>query len=344
MININDFYKDRVVLVTGGAGSIGSELVRKLLKLEPTVVRILDNNETSLFDLEQELQSEKIRTFVGDVRDKERLKRAVEDVDIIFHAAALKHVPLCEYNPFEAVKTNVIGTQNLIDIALDEEVEKVILISTDKVVNPMNVVGATKLLAERLTISANYYKGKRKIAFSCVRFGNVLDSRGSVVPLFKKQIKKGRLVTVTDPEMTRFVISIPKAVELILKAVEMAKGGEIFILKMPALRIVDLAEAMIEELAAKYGYKTEEIKIKIIGKRSGEKLYEELMTEDEAKYAYKSEEMFVVLLQTVETTGKLSYKLPDNFKKAQTREYSSKDVKLLTKEEIRSLLNELNLE
>ena len=163
----------------------------------------------------KELQSEKIRTFVGDVRDKERLKRAVEGVDIVFHAAALKHVPLCEYNPFEAVKTNVIGTQNLIDIALYEEVEKVILISTDKVVNPMNVVGATKLLAERLTISANHYKGKRKIVFSCVRFGNVLDSRGSIVPIFKKQIEKGGLVTVTDPEMTRFVMSIPKAVELI---------------------------------------------------------------------------------------------------------------------------------
>lgn len=332
MININGFYKDKVVLVTGGAGSIGSELVRKLLKLEPTVVRILDNNETSLFDLEHELQSKKIRTFVGDVRDKERLKRAVEDVDIIFHAAALKHVPLCEYNPFEAVKTNVIGTQNLMDIALYEEVEKVILISTDKVVNPMNVVGATKLLAERLTISANYYKGKKKTAFSCVRFGNVLDSRGSVVPLFKKQIEKGGPVTVTDPEMTRFVMSIPKAVELILKAVKMTKGGEIFILKMPALRIVDLAETMIEELATKYGYKPEEIKIKIIGKRSGEKLYEELMTEDEAKYAIEKDELYVLNLED-----------SPQQEEGQIRCYSSDSVEKLKKDQIRKLLKETHV-
>lgn len=204
-------------------------------------------------------------------------------------------------------------------------------------------MGATKLLTERLTISANFYRGKRKIAFYCVRFGNVLDTRGSVVPLFREQIKNGGPLTITDPNITRFMMSIPKAVELILKAAEMAKGGEIFIVKMPALRIIDLAGAMIEEMAAKYGYKPEGIKMKIIGKRAGEKLYEELMTEDEAANAYESEEMFVVLPQTIETTNKLPYKLPDNFKKAQTREYSSKGVKLLTKEEIRSLLNKLNL-
>ena len=345
MKELKNFYEDKTILVTGGVGSIGSEIVRKILEFNPKVVRVLDINETGLFDLEQELRLEKFRPLVGDVRDKERLKRAVEDIDIVFHAAALKHVPLCEYNPFEAVKTNVFGTQNIIEAAMEKEVEKFITISTDKAVNPINVMGATKLLAERLTISANFYKGDRETAFSCVRFGNVLYSRGSVLPLFEEQIKKG-FITLTNPEMTRFIMNTSQAVELILKAAKIAKGGEIFILKMPAVRIEDLAEVMIEKLAPKYGYKIEEIEIKTIGKRAGEKLYEELMTEEEAMNAYEDEEMFIVLPQTADIVGKLSYKLPDNFKKSEKREYSSKGkgVKLLTREEIRSLLTELNSE
>ena len=342
---MKNYFEGKTIIVTGGVGSIGSEIVRSILGYNPKVVRVLDSNETGLFDLELELQSGKIRLFVGDVKDKERLRRAIEGVDIVFHAAALKHVPLCEYNPFEAVKTNVIGTQNLIDVAMDEEVEKFITISTDKAVNPVNVMGATKLLAERLTVSANFYKGKRNIAFSCVRFGNVLDTRGSVIPLFRKQIQKGGPLTITDPNMTRFMMSIPKAVELVLKTAEFAKGGEIFIFKMPALRVGDLAETMIKELAPEYGYDHNEIEIKTIGRRAGEKLSEELMTEDEAENAYESEEMFIVLPQIFDTISELlSYKLPDNFKKTQKGVYSSKGGKLLTKDEIRSLLNESNLE
>jgi FlaA1/EpsC-like NDP-sugar epimerase len=341
MQDLKSFYDDKTILVTGGVGSIGSEIVRIILKYNPKVVRVLDSNETGLFDLEQELQSEKIRAFIGDIKDKERLRRAIEDVDIVFHAAALKHVPLCEYNPFEAVKTNTIGTQNLIDVAIDEEVEKFITISTDKAVNPVNVMGATKLLAERLTVSANFYKGKRKTAFSCVRFGNVLDTRGSVIPLFRKQIKNGGPITITDPDMTRFMMSIPKAVGLVLKTAEMAEGGEIFVLKMPVLRLGDLAEAMIQELAPEYGYAHNEIGIKNIGKRAGEKLYEELMTEDEAENAYEDEEMFVVLSQTADIVDELSYKLSDIFKKTEKREYysKSKGVKLLTRKELKRLLN-----
>jgi FlaA1/EpsC-like NDP-sugar epimerase len=338
MEELKNFYEDKTILVTGGVGSIGHEIVRKILEYNPKAVRVLDINETGLFDLEQELQSKKIRLFVGDVKDKERLRRAIEDVDIVFHTAALKHVPLCEYNPFEAVKTNVLGTQNLIEVAMDEEVQKFIMISTDKAVNPVNVMGATKLLAERLTISANFYKGDRETAFSCVRFGNVLYSRGSVLPLFEEQIKRG-FITITDPNMTRFIMNTSQAVELILKAAKIAKGGEVFILKMPAVRIKDLAEVMIEKLAVKYGYKTEEIEIKTIGRRAGEKLYEELMTEDEAESAYEDEEMFVVLPETFGIISKLSYKLSDNFKNAQKREYSSKGVKLLTREELKLLLN-----
>lgn len=291
---MKSFYEDKVILVTGGTGSIGSEIVREVLELNPKAVRILDNNETGLFELEHELKSDKIRTFMGDIRDKERLLRAFEGVDIIFHAGALKHVPLCEYNPFDAVKTNIMGTQNVLNAAMDREVKKVIVISTDKAVNPINVMGATKLLAERLAISANYYAGERDTVFSCVRFGNVLDSRGSVVPLFKSQIKKGGPVTITSPEMTRFIMGIPQAVQLILKAGEISEGKEIFILKMPALNIVDLAEVMVEKYAPVYGYKPEDIQIKVIGKRTGEKTYEELMTEEEIINAADQGELYVI--------------------------------------------------
>ena len=335
-----NFYKKKVILVTGGAGSIGSEIVKTLLRHDPHAIRVFDNNETGLFDLEQSLQSDKIRVFLGDIRDKERLKRAFENVDIIFHAAALKHVPLCEYNPFEAIKTNAVGTQRLIEAAMDEDVEKVITISTDKAVNPVNVMGATKLLAERLTISANFYKGFKKIVCSCVRFGNVIDTRGSVVPLFKKQIQNGGFITITDPEMTRFMMKIPKAVELVLKAAEMAVGGEIFIFKMDAVRMRDLAEVMIEELAQRYGYDPGEMRIDIIGKRAGEKVYEELMTPDEAERAYENEEMFVVLPQEMDMVAKLSYHLPNRFKKTQKKDYASTHVHTLTKAQIQALYAE----
>jgi FlaA1/EpsC-like NDP-sugar epimerase len=338
-----NFYDGKVVLVTGGAGSIGSEIVRKLLQFDVKVVRVLDIDETRLFDLNQKLQSDKIRLFIGDIRDKERLMRAVEDTDIIFHAAALKHVPLCEYNPFEAVKTNVLGTQNLIEAAMNVGVEKFITVSTDKAVKPVNVLGATKLLAEKLTISANFYKGKRKTAFSCVRFGNVLGTRGSVILLFREQILNGGPVILTDTNMTRFMMSVSKAVELVLKAAEMAVGGEIFVLKMPALRIGDLADVMIENLAQKYEYDPIEIKKKVVGKRAGEKLHEELMTDYEAENAYEDGEMFIILPQTADLISKLSYMPPKNFKKTEKKEHSSQNAKLLTKEQIRSLLNELEL-
>jgi len=289
-----DYYQGKRILVTGSAGSIGSQIVSRLLELEPGVVRILDNNETGLFELEQRFGSDVIRPLVGDVRDVKRLRRAVEGVDIVFHAAALKHVPLCEYNPFEAVKTNVNGTQNLIDASLDEEVEKFILISTDKAVNPVNVMGATKLLAERLTTSANLYKGDRRTVFSVVRFGNVLNSRGSILQVLREQIKNGGPVTLTDEGMTRFVMSIENAVNLVLRAACLAEGGEVFILKMPSLRIPDLIDVVVEELAPRYGYRPDEIEVRVIDKRCGEKLFEELMTLEEAERALETDEMYII--------------------------------------------------
>jgi UDP-N-acetylglucosamine 4,6-dehydratase len=328
MVNI---FKDKNILVTGGTGSIGSEIVRRLLRYRPRVVRVLSNDENGLFALEQELQSyANIRFLVGDIKDKERLRRAMEGVTFVFHSAALKHVPLCEYNPFEAVKTNVLGTQNIIEVAMEEQVEKLITISTDKAVNPVNVMGATKLLAERLTVSANYYRGARRTVFSCVRFGNVLDSRGSVVPLFQSQIEKGGPVTLTDPDMTRFVMSIPRAIDLVFKAAEIAQGGEIFIFKMPALRIGDLATVIIKELAPRYGYTAESIEVTIVGKRPGEKNYEELLTEDEAINGYETEDMFIIS------------QIGRNRKAGKTPKsrYTSRNVTLLTKKEIRKILIE----
>ena len=326
-----NIFQDKNILVTGGTGSIGSEIVRKILQREPRVVRVLSNDENGLFSLEKELQGGlKLRFLIGDVKDKQRLQRAMENIDFVFHAAALKHVPLCEYNPFEAVQTNVLGTENIIEAALGEDVEKLITISTDKAVNPINVMGATKLLAERLTTSVNYHKGLKRTIFSCVRFGNVLDSRGSVLPLFRKQIEQGGPVMITDPNMTRFVMSISRAVDLVLKAAEMAEGGEIFILKMPAVRIGDLAEAMIEELAPKYGHDPTKIPVEIINARAGEKIYEELMTEDESKKASEIDDMFVILPSLTEEQLRA--------RKVAIKNYASNGQNLLTKEEIKTLL------
>ncbi|NPV50420.1 MAG: polysaccharide biosynthesis protein [Candidatus Methanofastidiosum sp.] len=338
MDEIKNYYKNKIILVTGGAGSIGSQLVKELLKFGPKSIRVLDNNETGVFDLERNLNNNLIRPFIGDIRDKERLKRAVEGTQIVFHAAALKHVPLCEYNPFEAIKTNVIGTQNLIEVSIDENVEKFITISTDKAVNPINVMGATKLLSERLTISSNYYKGEKSTALSCVRFGNVLDTRGSVIPTFRDQILNGNDITITDPEMTRFIMKISESTGLILKAAKLAQGGEIFILKMPVVKISNLAEVMIEKL--RYPNSNKNSGTKIIGKRIGEKLYEELMTEEESENAYEDEYMFIVKPPILEIAEDTNYEMPNNFKKTTLKNYNSKNMPLLSKEEIKILIND----
>jgi len=333
-----NIFQNKNILVTGGTGSIGSEIVRKVLDYKPKTIRVLSNDENGLFNLGQELQGHPdVRFLLGDVKDKERLQRAAENTGFVFHAGALKHVPLCEYSPFEAVKTNVLGTQNLIEVAMEEKVEKLITISTDKAVNPVNVMGATKMLAERLTISANYYKGLKKTIFSCVRFGNVLDSRGSVVPLFREQIRKGGPVIITDSDMTRFVMSIPEAVGLVLKAMEIAQGEEIFIFKMPALRVSSLAEVMIDELAPRYGYAPESIKIEVSGKRAGEKIHEELLTEDEADDALETEDMFVI-------TPKRQGQRYKNMSATEHTSYrSDQNGVFLIKEEIREILRSLGV-
>lgn len=289
---------DQNVLVTGGCGSIGSHLVEEILNHNPAVVRVFDNNEEGLFNLQKELEEdESVRFLLGDVRDQDRLELAVENIDVIFHAAALKHVTLNEYNPFETVQTNVHGTQNLIHAALEEEVESFVGISTDKASNPSSVMGATKLLSERLIIAANTYKGRRDTRFGCVRFGNVLGSSGSVVPVFLDQIREGGPVTVTDPEMTRFIMPIDEAADLVLEAHDRMTSGEVFVLKMPAFRVGTLAEAMIQRYAPEFGFSPEEIEIEIIGARPGERRDEKLISEDESKLARELEEMYVITPQ-----------------------------------------------
>ena len=322
----SDFYKNKKVLVTGGSGSIGKKIVKELIKYDVDVIRVLDNNETELFNLEKDLNSSKIKVFVGDIKDSQRLKSLFKDIDIIFHAAAYKHVPLCEYNPLDAVKTNVLGTQNVIDMAILCDVKKVILISTDKAVHPANVMGATKFLAERLMMAASAYSDDGT-KFSCVRFGNVLNSRGSVIPLFKKQLKQGGPITLTDEDMTRFIMNIYLASNLILQAGMLSQGGEIFILKMPAFKLSDLVDAMIEFYAPVYGYNPEEIDVKIIGKRPGEKLYEELMTSDEMLTAYDNGDLFII-------RDELNKKHPDFI-------YNSNEIDHLTKDEILRILSEM---
>lgn len=328
-------FEKKTILVTGGTGSIGSEIVRQLLLQKPKSIRIFSRDESKQFLLQQELyEYENIRYLIGDVRDKQRLLYATEGVDYIFHAAALKHVPACEYNPFEAVKTNVIGVQNVIEAALANEVKKVISISTDKVVNPMNTMGATKLLSEKLISAADYYKGAHKTVFSCVRFGNVMGSRGSVIPLFKEQIRSGKPITLTDRRMTRFMMSIPQAANLVLKAAEYARGGELFILKMPSLNILDLAEVLIEDYEKTYGVKFEQ-GIREIGIRPGEKLYEELMTLDESARALCNDEMFLIPSSINDKAKSYEY---DGFVKAKYEEYSSLNAPKLNKKEILELL------
>lgn len=336
---VYNFLNNKKILITGGTGSLGRELVRKILTYNPEVIRIFDVDETEQFNFQHELKGyeEKVRFLLGDVRDKERLNRAAEDIDIIYHTAALKHVMACEYNPFEAVKTNILGTQNIIDVAIDNNVGKIIFTSSDKAVNPSNTMGTTKLLAEKLITSANYYKGAHDCIFSSVRFGNVMGSRGSVIPLFEQQIKSGGPVTITDPAMTRFMMSMSQAVELVFKSTEMAQGGEVFIFKMPTVIISDLAEVLIEGLAQRYGYRLDDIGINIIGTKPGEKMYEELMTEDESTRSLERNDMFIILPEITDNMLKFNESVY-RATSIKSRDYVSKDSIPISRDEIKAIL------
>jgi UDP-N-acetylglucosamine 4,6-dehydratase len=275
------------ILVTGGTGSFGRKFTEIMMKeYHPKKLIIFSRDELKQHEMRQtydDLQPDTpIRYFIGDVRDKDRLLRAMQGVDIVIHAAALKQVPACEYNPFEAIQTNIIGAKNVIDTAIDCGAKEAIMVSTDKAVNPINLYGATKLCAEKIFVQGNSYSGAEGPRFSCSRYGNVIGSRGSVIPLFLKQRQNG-VITITDEHMTRFWITLEHGVRFVIRCIEMMHGGEVFVPKIPSMRVADLAKAIAPDC-----------EIRIVGIRPGEKLHESLISEDEARHALEFHEMFII--------------------------------------------------
>ena len=289
------------ILVTGATGSFGKKFIEVVLREhKPRRLIVYSRDELKQHEMRTGgYDHPSLRFFLGDVRDVDRLRRAMNGVDVVVHAAALKQVPACEYNPFEAIMTNVMGGKNMIDAALDAGVKKVIALSTDKAVNPVNLYGATKLCAEKLFVQSNAYSGATGTRFSCVRYGNVVGSRGSVIPLFVKQRKTGT-VTVTDPRMTRFWITLEQGVKFVVRCIDLMHGGEVFVPKIPSMNIMDLVKAIAPNCA-----------VKEVGIRPGEKLHEVLISEDEARYAVETEEMYVIQPQH-------SWWLKDNWKNSRS--------------------------
>jgi len=278
------FWEDKTVLVTGGTGSFGKMFLKIMLQdFHPKKLIVFSRDELKQHEMRTSgFDDSTLRYFIGDVRDDSRLRRAMHEVDIVVHAAALKQVPACEYNPIEAVMTNVMGARNVIEAALDENVKRVIALSTDKAVNPVNLYGATKLVAEKLFVQANSYSGARHTRFACVRYGNVVGSRGSVIPLFMEQRKNGT-VTVTDPRMTRFWIDLEQGVRFVTRCIEQMHGGEVFVPKIPSMNIMDLVKAVAPDC-----------EVTLIGIRPGEKVHEVLIGEDESWHSVELENMFII--------------------------------------------------
>lgn len=318
------------ILITGGTGSLGTALTKKLLSLNVGAVRIYSRDENKQVLMEEKFNDKRLRFLIGDIRDKERLRRAVENIDIVIHAAALKHVPVAEYNPFEVIKTNVTGSQNIVDVSMDEEVELCLAVSSDKAVSPLNLYGATKLAMEKLFIAANHYKGKRKTKFSCVRYGNVLGSRGSVVPKFIEQIRTNKEVTITDPSMTRFNITMDEALKLILHAIRFSKGYDVFIPKLKSYLLSDLVAAL-EEISS-IPFKQKKIPIRV-----GEKMHELLLNQYETKYTIESNGVYI-LLPSDYTNGQSLRKLYHNAEKLGLDIYSSDNVPHISQTDLKKTL------
>ncbi len=327
---------NKSILITGGTGSFGKAFTRYVLEnYNPKKIIIYSRDEFKQFMMQNEFKEykDKLRFFIGDVRDKERLLLAFEGVDYVIHAAAMKQVPACEYNPAEAIKTNIHGAQNIIDAALAREVKKVVALSTDKAVNPVNLYGGTKLVSDKLFIAANAYAGAKDISFSIVRYGNVAGSRGSVIPFFHNIIKNGGTeLPITDYRMTRFWISLQQGVELVVKALEEARGGETFISKIPSFKVTDLAQAMLP------GCEMPEI-----GIREGEKLHEIMVTVEDSMNTYEYDKHFIIYPQMVWDTKKKAE--PTGKRVADGFSYSSdNNTEWLTVEEIKELLKTVDLE
>ena len=329
-------FEGKKILITGGTGSLGNALTSRLLNDGVDTIRIFSRNENKQITMESKFNDDRLRFLLGDVRDYARLVRAMEDIDIVFHAAALKHVPVIEYNPFEAIKTNVIGSQNVIDACLEENVEKAVAIGTDKAVSPLNTYGATKLLMEKLFVTASNYlkKERHRTKFFALRYGNVLGSSGSVIPKFIQQIKNKEKITITDPNMTRFSISMDKALDFILHATEIAKGSEIFIPKLRAYTIKDVKDALFESLQ-----KTDE---ENIGIREGEKLNEILINSDEIRYTWEYENMYMILNPSVQKHVSLD-EFPNKNRVSDMNDYSSGNVEKISKDEMKKIITDSGL-
>ena len=323
-------FTNKTILLTGGTGSFGQKFVEVVLKnYSPRAVRIFSRDELKQYEMMQVFNHHpKLRFFIGDIRDPNRLSRAMDGADIVIHAAALKQVPLCEYNPFEAVQTNIIGAENVINAAINHDISHVMAISTDKAVNPVNLYGATKMCMEKLVVAGNSYVGRlRQTRLSCTRYGNVVGSRGSVIPVFRKQKSTGTL-TITDGRMTRFWMTLEQGVRFVINCTERMQGGEVFIPKIPSMKILDLAHCMAPECRIKY-----------TGIRPGEKIHECLLTEDESRHAMEFKDFFIIIPEFkwwTEKTWKSEKKLPEGF-----RYTSDRNDQWLTEKELQKILKGL---
>jgi UDP-N-acetylglucosamine 4,6-dehydratase len=326
-------WKNKTILITGGTGSFGKKFIDVMLKeYQPAKLIVFSRDELKQHEMRSKgFNDPSLRYFIGDVRDRDRMERAFHGVDIVVHAAALKQVPACEYNPMEAIKTNILGSSNVIDAALDAGVAKVLALSTDKAVNPINLYGSTKLAAEKLFVQSNSYAGGMSTRFSCVRYGNVVGSRGSVVPIFLKQRNQGK-VTITDERMTRFWISLDQGVRFVIRCIEQMQGGEVFVPKIPSMKMIDLARAVAPDA-----------KIELIGIRPGEKLHEVLISEDEARTTIEMDDMFVVQPAEALWFGheweKNGKSLPDDFRYA-----SNNNPEWLTISQIQDIIAPIEIE
>lgn len=332
--DLMSIFAGKKILITGGTGSLGQALTKRLLEIGANTIRIFSRNESKQIEMEDNIKDDRLKFFIGDVRDFQRLLKAVEGADFVFHTAALKHVPKIEYNPFEAIKTNVVGSQNVIDASLDANVDKVVYVGTDKAVSPLNTYGATKLLAEKLFVSANNYldKEKYRTKFFAVRYGNVLGSSGSVIPKFIEQIKANKQVTITDPKMTRFSITMNEALDLILNAITSAKGSEIFVPKLRAYNIIDVKNALTE-LISNTGEE-------ITGIRIGEKLHETLINEDEIRYSWEFENMYMITspLYTLFNDKNIKESYQGIKKIEDVQKYSSDNVEKISVKELKTII------
>ena len=326
----------KTVLITGGTGSFGKKFTKIAFEKYPDIKKIIifSRDEYKQFVMQNMSEFkpylEKLRFFIGDVRDKERLYRAFEGVDVVVHAAALKQVPACEYNPFEAVKTNVLGAQNIIDAAIDKDVKKVVALSTDKACAPINLYGATKLCSDKLFIAGNSYCGSKVTRFSVVRYGNVAGSRGSVIPFFQKLVREGaKELPITDMNMTRFWLKLEQAVEMVLEAIENMQGGELYVKKIPSMRMPDLARAIAPNLA-----------IKEIGIRPGEKIHEQMITREDARNTLDVGEFYIILPEI--NIEHINYKYANSKPVADDFEYhSGKNDRWLSVEDMRDVIHKI---